>query len=133
MTRINVVPVSELSDNHILAEYYELPRMWPLIYRAMQKDDRDLPDTYRLGSGHLRFFYNKIDYLSKRYVRLYVEAIKRNIQLQSDSNIKITLTDCKLLSLDPFWFQDYEPTEEALALNRSRLAERSAFSGGTYR
>lgn len=33
MTRINVVPVSELVDKHLVAEYRELPR----IYKAAQK------------------------------------------------------------------------------------------------
>lgn len=27
MTRINVIPVSELSDQHLIAEYRELPRV----------------------------------------------------------------------------------------------------------
>lgn len=28
MTRINVVPVTELTDKHLLAEYRELPRIF---------------------------------------------------------------------------------------------------------
>lgn len=140
MTRINVVPVEELSDNFLLAEFFELPRMWPLIYRAIQKNDRDIPETYRLGAGHLRFFYDKITYLDARHSRLWHEGKRRGLNLQKDPNIHIWYQDVvdltntsELLGEDPlFWFKDYEPTPEAIQLNRDRLQYRRRYDGGVY-
>lgn len=135
MTRINVVPPSELSDNHLKAEYWELPRLYPLICKAYQRgekpDDKKNPTEYVLGTGHVRFFYNKLGYITKRHQELGLEGVRRNIQLKAEPEGMEYFRQTAFLP--SIWFQDYEPTEEALALNRSRLAERSAFSGGTYR
>lgn len=55
MTRINCVPVEELTDKHLLAEYRELPRIFNLA-RAVE----DAPTEYVLGTGHMKFFYDKL-------------------------------------------------------------------------
>lgn len=50
MTRINVVPVFELSDQHLMAEYRELPRV------IKQKiNTTDAPRLYKLGLGHVKW------------------------------------------------------------------------------
>lgn len=60
MTRINLVPVSELSDQHLIAEYRELPRIFNLVLNAQYKGkyplDFKISDTYLLGTGHVTFF-----------------------------------------------------------------------------
>ena len=49
MTRINLVKVEELSDQHLIAEYRELPRC------LKQKVNlKDAPDRYTLGKGHVK-------------------------------------------------------------------------------
>ena len=50
MTRINVVPVEELSDQWLLAEYRELPRV---IKQEVRTDDA--PEFYKLGKGHVKW------------------------------------------------------------------------------
>lgn len=140
MTRINVVAPADLTDNFIMAEYFELPRMWPLIYRAIQKNDRNIPDTYRLGAGHLRFFYNKIRYLDRRHSELWHEGKRRGLDLRKDPAIQIWYDDVidmlgtsAMIDQDPdFWLKNYTPTPEAIQLNLDRLQIRRRYDGGSY-
>ena len=65
MTRINCVPPSELTVQHLVAEYRELPRIFALVRAAIARgerpDDTRNPTEYRLGSGHVRFFTAKVE------------------------------------------------------------------------
>ena len=42
-----------------------------------------IPDRFKLGKGHVKFFYNKLLHLKKRYVRLHEECIKRGFNVQN--------------------------------------------------
>ncbi|OBX10792.1 pyrimidine dimer DNA glycosylase/endonuclease V [Gallibacterium genomosp. 3] len=115
MTRINVVPPSELCDQHLLAEHRELTR----IPNAVAKGKFNLngqPTDYKLGEGHVRFFFNKLLFLQKRYLALHQECLSRgfNVQYIWPENLP---SDASL------WL-DYIPTEKALIINRARIAER---------
>lgn len=111
MTRINVVPVKELCDKHLLAEYRELPRVF-----ALARHCPDAPKEYVLGAGHVKFFYDKLNFLIDRFHRIVEECYERGFK------IKHTLAPVKEVSED--LFGNYDPTPEALALNRTRIAER---------
>lgn len=65
MTRINVVDTKLLTDQHLMAEYRELPRIFTLVNKGKAKGD--IPPTYRMGKGHVSFFYDKLLYLADRY------------------------------------------------------------------
>ena len=115
MTRINLVPPTELCDQHLLAEHRELTR----IPNAVAKGKYHLtgqPTEYKLGEGHVRFFFNKMAFLKKRYDLLHAECKARGFNVQYIWN--------EDLSPDPALWQDYAPTETALALNRARIQER---------
>lgn len=115
MTRINVVPVTELCDQHLLAEHRELTR----IPNAVAKGKYHLqgqPSDYKLGEGHVRFFFNKLRFLKNRYDLLHKECQARgfNVQYFWPDN----------LPQDINLWQDYTPTEHALYINRERIALR---------
>ena len=112
MTRINVVPVTELCDKHLLAEYRELPRIMRLARLA-----DDIPTEYTLGAGHVKFFYNKLSFIVERYQQLVKECKRRGFNVQHKY-----LPIVKPLSAN--LFGTYDPTPEALALNRERIAQR---------
>ena len=120
MTRINCVPVQELSGAHLVAEYRELPRVFALAEKAAARGEFSQPDRYTLGKGHMLFFYTRLAYLAKRHQAL-VEEMKRRgyrpsfsgVQREQFPNIP-----------DAFW-NDWNPDEEALRINRQRIAERS--------
>ena len=119
MTRINVVPVTELCDKHLVAEYRELPRVF-----ALARPCNDAPTKYTLGAGHVKFFYDKLGWLLARQKSLIAEMKRRGFKPTHDAS---TLMDRATKAGDTLW-KTYTPTEEALTLNRARIAERvSAF------
>ena len=115
MTRINLVPPSELCDQHLLAEHRELTR----IPNAVAKGKFNLqgqPTDYKLGEGHVRFFFNKLAFLTRRYDELHLECKARGFNVQY-------IWPENLPQNAELWV-DYQATPEALALNRERIALR---------
>ena len=83
MTRINVgIPPAELTDKHLLAEHREIKRIPNCIAKGKYNMD-GIPDKFKLGTGHVKFFYNKLLYLKNRYISLYNECIKRCFNVQN--------------------------------------------------
>ena len=83
MTRINVgIPPAELVDQHLLAEHREIKRIPNCIAKGKYNMD-GIPDKFKLGKGHVKFFYNKLLHLKRRYMRLYEECIKRGFNVQN--------------------------------------------------
>ena len=80
MTRINVVPVSELTNKHLVAENHEIARVYNLARKAQQgvlRGSKKLPLYYTMGTGHVMFFYNKLGFISERYLALNEEMRRR--------------------------------------------------------
>lgn len=77
MTRINVgYNPKNLTRQHLMAEHRELKRI-PNAVRTGKAKINNIPDTFSLGNGHVKFFYNKLGYLKKRYIKLYQECKRR--------------------------------------------------------
>ena len=115
MTRINLVDPSELCDQHLLAEHRELTR----IPNAVARGRFSLvgqPADYKLGEGHVRFFFDKLAFLQRRYVALHEECLARGFRVQ---NIWPQEQPD-----DPALGGDSPPTELALALTRERITAR---------
>jgi hypothetical protein len=120
MTRINCVPVEELSRQHLVAEYRELPRVFSLAHKASQRTTLAQPDAYTLGTGHVTFFYTRLGYLAKRHAQLVAEMLRRGYKPTFTGSLKEAHPDIP----EAFW-GDWEPTDEALKINRARILERS--------
>ncbi len=75
MTRINcaILP-AELSTKHLIAELREIKRIPNHILNTNNLNMNGIPLIFTLGKGHVKFFYNKLGYLYKRYQALYYEA-----------------------------------------------------------
>lgn len=120
MTRINLIEPSELSSKHLIAEYRELPRIFSLVKAAIargeQPNDIRNPTDYVLGTGHCRFFYNKLSWLRKRFLALVTEMQCRGYHT--------IYTDYDINSFPANWRNDYVPTNKDLELNRQRIRER---------
>ena len=83
MTRINVgICPTELTDKHLLAEHREIKRI-PNCVAKGKYNMNGIPERFKLGTGHVKFFYNKLLHLRKRYIRLYEECIKRGFNVQN--------------------------------------------------
>ena len=126
MTRINVVPVEELTNKHLMGEYHEITRVFGLVKKAKARkinkynfhEKVNPPTEYTLGTGHVKFFYDKLGFILKRYHRLGDELASRGYNVQPLSENALTE------GLDAFWMGSYEPTPEALKINRERIQER---------
>ncbi len=126
MTRINLVEVTQLTNKHLMAEYRELPRIFTAVkklqYQGKTCKDVDIPNKYVLGTGHVKFFYNKIKWLKDRYSAIYQELINRRFDLNSVLYCKV-LSDTK--DIDKTWINDYKPSPEDIYLNMIRICKRS--------
>ncbi|MGE4339872.1 MAG: pyrimidine dimer DNA glycosylase/endonuclease V [Pigmentiphaga sp.] len=120
MTRINCVPVEELSGPHLVAEYRELPRVFALAEKAAARGSLVQPPTYTLGKGHMLFFYTRLGYLAKRHAELVAEMKRRGYQPRFEGVRREAYPGIP----DACW-NDWQPTEEALAINRQRIRERN--------
>lgn len=118
MTRINCVPVTELCLQHALAEYHELPRVFGLAKRAYARGTIPKPAVYTLGKGHITFFYNKLLYLDHRHLALVTALKWRGVKINHEAP-----PDAADI---PAWYNDWEPTPEAMALNRERIKQSLA-------
>ena len=116
MTRINVgIPPEELTDKHLLAEHREIKRIPNCIAKGKYNMD-GIPDKFKLGKGHVKFFYNKLQYLFLRYVKLHLECKYRGFNVQNYSKAWDNLPE-ELLNY-------YEPTLEDRLIVQERINEK---------
>jgi hypothetical protein len=120
MTRINVIDPKELTRQHLIAEYKELPRIFTLVRKAIIRgespNDKRNPNEYTLGKGHVRFFYPRLGWLKRRFLALVNEMQRRGYSPQ------FTSQDISDIPLE--WCGDYDPTEIAITINRARIKDR---------
>lgn len=117
MTRINVgIPPANLIDKHLLAEHREIKRI-PNMVKSGRAIIKDIPPTFRLGPGHVKFFYNKLGYLLTRYKEIQQECLKRNFNIQDYSNA--------WEGIPPKLMGDYTPTSYDMEIITQRINERT--------
>lgn len=124
MTRINTILATDLTDQHLLAEYREITRIFALVAAACQKHSvpailAKIPANYRMGAGHVLFFYDKLAFIERRYFALRDEVLQRQF--------KITLKDDIVAFrqvIDGRFYRDFEPSKQDMAVNVERLIEK---------
>lgn len=116
MTRINCgIPPAELTDKHLLAEHREIKRI-PNCIKKGRYSLIGIPDTFRLGQGHVKFFYDKLKYLSNRYHEVYLECINRGFN--------VTPYHESFKDLPDELYGEYTPTDNDRSIIRKRISER---------
>lgn len=135
MTRLNLVPPSELADQHLFAEWREIKMVPKSLARSLKARGQAgvlkiVPCKYTLNTGHVSFFYDKGTYLRRRYQNLTEELQRRGVNFNTTSVLDINDV---FLSLPCEFQKDYVPTKEALATVRVRIAERLAQRPNWYR
>ncbi len=122
MTRINVIPVQLLSDQHLGAEYRELPRVFGAVRKkvmnGLSPEALVIPKAYCLGVGHVTFFYDKLGFLKQRYRELCQECLVRGRQ--------VNYGDVEMLAegVPDCWFGSWTPSAKDIAINLERIADR---------
>jgi len=124
LTRINLIPPDELTDQHLMAEWREIKMIPASLRRSLKTksiDDilKSIPKEFILGKGHVKFFYDKHEYLSDRYCDLSKELLKRGYKIKHRGPYEDFCKDISLIFFD--W---YEPTEKDFEIIRNRIAEK---------
>jgi len=85
MTRINVgYPVNKLTTQHLLAEHRESKRI-PNQVKSGKIKVKHIPE-FKLGTGHVHFFTDRLGYLLKRYTEVYNECVRRGFNVENYSS-----------------------------------------------
>ena len=131
MTRINIVEPSELSDQHLVAEYREIFHVGSALQRTLASPNRDKlledrPTEFTLNKGHTKFFFDKGKYLYKRYSIIVKEMKTRGMKPDPDRFFK-------KFQFPEGYFNDWEPTDKDLELIRERIKVRIEAKKDWYR
>ena len=120
MTRINIVPVEELTDQHLMAEYREIFMIGSALQISLKSKDWDpkrIPKKFTLNTGHVMFFYNKGKYLYNRYEQIKEELTKRNFKLDKTRLFKVSQFPTE-------YYNDWKPGDRDYTILRERIEER---------
>lgn len=133
MTRINLIPVDELTDQHLLAEWREIKMIPASLRRSLKtksKEDilKSIPKEFTLNTGHVKFFFNKLTYLSVRYDLLTKELLKRNFKLYHMGDFA---DFCKDIPKE--FFGDFVLEEKDFLIITNRIKEKLAKRPNWYR
>lgn len=120
MTRINCIDPQELHQKHLVAEYREITRVFGLVRKHLQtKNVLKVPTQYTLGTGHVKFFYDKLTYISKRYSSLIDEMKRRGYKPSYENTLDKDFCDIP----EEYW-NDWQPDDAAKAINTIRIIQR---------
>lgn len=120
MTRINVVNPQELSDQWLLAEYRELPRV-------IKQDISiaDAPEKYKLGAGHVKWAKKHAYWTMDRYFRICDEMEHRGFKINNPP-----------MDLYHLWNgkgETYQVTWRDIVINVKRLRAKYRLKPSLYR
>ena len=119
MTRINTIDPKDLTDQHLMAEYRELPMVAAALRRSVtsKRGLPPIPKRYTLNTGHVTFFYDKSDFLKERYRALVDELRIRGFRLDPDRVVDFTPFDS---TPQTYW----SPTNDDKRVSTQRIVER---------
>ena len=120
MTRINIVPVEELSDQWLIAEYRELPR-------ALKGNIsiNDAPSNYTFGKGHMKWARKYALFTNKRMSDIVKEMDYRGFKHNFSADLSMYIKeDMK---------NDYTPNLSDLQISKNRLIEKYNKKPNFYR
>ena len=131
MTRINIVEPSELTDQHLIAEYREIFMVAGSLNRTLNSkngyEESRVPKHYTLNKGHVYFFYNKGKYLHNRYNELILEMERRGFSPSNDRPFPFSIFS------DNDLYNDWTPRVEDYKIIRQRIEERISLKPDWYR
>lgn len=127
MTRINLIPVQELSDQHLIAEYRELPRV---CKQKINIDDAS--DKYLLGKGHVKWCRKHLVFVLNRYYLLCSEMRYRGFTVNYEYDELLDYL-FKNPVAEEFLWKDYEPTEDDITLSRNRIISKIKMKPNWYK
>lgn len=113
MVRVNIIEPRRLADQHLIAEYNEILMLLGHVKKFPTTDD--IPENYKLGQGHIKFFKNKLEYLKERHEKIKTEM--KNRGFKTEKTINLNLFDKKLIN-------NWKPKSEDYKIITKRLVEK---------
>lgn len=132
MTRINSnVDPKKLMDQHLMAEYRELPMVLASLRRSLKTQSerevlKKIPPKFTLNTGHVLFFYNKLTFLRNRYDRLVNELHNRGYNLDQNRTLDLS-------GIPSTFFNDWTATPADDAVLEQRIKEKIAMKPSWYK
>jgi hypothetical protein len=120
MTRINCgIPPAELTDKHLIAEHREIKRIPNTVSKYFSEGRLNMkgqPEQFKLGAGHVKFFYDKLGYLLLRYEKIYAECKLRGFNVTYYGDV--------WKNVPKHLMGYYKPTDRDREIVRERINER---------
>ncbi len=117
MTRINLgYPPKKLTRLHLLSEIREIKRI-PNCIKSGKAKLENATNVFKLGAGHVTFFYRRLGYLKKRYIELYNECLLRGYNVTNF----VSAWD----NVPEYLMNDYEPTDQDKKIIEERIKEKT--------
>jgi len=130
MTRINIIPPIELTDQHLIAEYREITMVPGSLRRTLNSKSgfrqERVSETYTLNAGHVYFFYDKGRYLNNRYAELVEEMKFRGFNPDPARRFPREVFPKEL-------YNDWMPTVEEQKVVKQRIQEKINLRPNWYR
>ena len=128
MTRINIIPPNELTDQHLVAEYKEIRQLVGGLQRTLNSkngfQEKKVPEQFTLNEGHCYFFYDKGAYIHVRYNRVRSEMIDRGFEPKHKFPLEKWPVEL---------YGDWSPTKRDMDIVRERIALRISERPNWYR
>ena len=134
MTRINLVPVENLADQHLFAEWREIKMVPAALRRSLRTKTiqtilKSIPNRYTLNTGHVTFFYNKIKFLTDRYELLSNELLARSYDLSKTGTFDQFIEGIPIIFNTDTW----APDKQEIDINVKRISLRISEKPDWYR
>ena len=113
MVRVNLIPPKKLADQHLIAEYAEMLML--VVYIKKHPELKNIPKRYCLGTGHQKFFKNKLRYLKKRHEQLIKEMKKRGFKPTKKLNLS---------KMPRSLIKDWKPSQKDEEIIKKRLRQK---------
>jgi deoxyribonuclease (pyrimidine dimer) len=110
VTRINSnLDPKSLKRMHLIAELREITMVPAALRRSLRTIDptkikQSIPKQFTLNAGHVKFFYDKLGFLQKRFNRLADEMVRRGY---APDRSRIKAFD----GFDSMWYNDWTSTD----------------------
>lgn len=122
MVRINLIKPKSLADQHLVAEYNEILMFLGHVRKFPAPNN--IPERFTLGSGHIRFFKDKLGFIAQRHELLKDEMRRRGFVPQKTINLEEFPEELR---------NDWRPMLGDYELIRNRIKEKIALKPDFYR
>jgi len=116
MARVNIgVDPKYLSDSHLVAESVEITMITGGLRKNGYEIKSPVPEIFKMGTGHINFFKNKLKYLKRRLESVNTEMRRRNF----NPGTKLDLEE-----FPTKYHNDWAPDMKASMILRTRIYDR---------